>query len=351
MSGKLKDTVKRLNEQLWKEKKLKAIEYTKYGTPSNLKLVEVEKPIPKDNEILVKVYASSINSADLRYLRADPFFVRLMGQGLLRPKVTILGVDIAGKVEAIGKNITRYHVGDEVYGEIFDSGMGGFAQYKCVPEDESIAIKPINMTFEQAATVPVAGITAIQGLRDFGHIKTGQKVLINGASGGVGSFAVLFAKAYGSTVTGVCSTKSMDMVRSIGADIVIDYKKEDFTKNGEQYDLIFDVAANRSVADIKNTLAPNGVCVVAGFSLIPKMLKLTLQGSKVSKKRNIEIGHMGSSKPSNKELDFLRELMENYNIVPAIDRTYPLNETAEAMRYFEDEHAKAKVVITIDHEE
>jgi len=329
---------------------MKAIVYTKYGGPGNLKLKEIEKPTPKDNEILVKVYASSINSADLRSLRADPFFVRFMGQGLLKPKITILGVDIAGKVEAIGKNVTRFKVGDAVYGEVYGSGLGGFAEYKCVPEDESIAIKPKNMTFEQAAAVPVAGITAIQGLRDFGHIKAGQKVLINGASGGVGTFAVLYAKAYGAHVTGVCSTKSVDMVHSIGADIVIDYKKEDFMKNGEKYDLIFDVVANRTVDDIKNTLASNGVCVVAGFSSIPKMLKLTLQGSKVSKKRNIEIGHMGSTKPSNKELDSLREFMESGNIVSAIDRTYPLKETAEAMRYFEDEHAVAKVVITMDHE-
>src|SRR5215207_5552082 len=243
---------------------MKAIVYAEYGSPDVLQFKDVEKPAPKDNEVLVKVHAASANPADWHLMRAEPFLARL-ANGLLKPKNTKLGADVAGRVEAIGSNVTRLQVGDDVFGGMPLSELGGFAEYVCAPE-ELLALKPARMTFEQAAAVPLAAFTALQGLRDKGQIQPGQRVLINGASGGVGTFAVQIAKSFGTEVTGVCSTRNLELVRSIGADHVIDYTQEDFTNNGQQYDLIYCAVGNRSVSDYKRALSPTGICVIAGFT-------------------------------------------------------------------------------------
>jgi len=239
---------------------MKAIVYTHYGSPDVLQFKETEKPVPNAGEILVKIYAASANPLDWHLMRGAPFLARLEG-GLRKPKDPRFGADLAGRVEAVGSTVTQFQLGDEVFG----AWTGSFAEYATVPENR-VALKPANRSFEEAAAIPVAAITALQGLRDTGHIHTGQKVLINGASGGVGSFAVQLAKAFGAEVTGVCSTRNLDMVRSIGADHVIDYTQEDFTRNGQHYDLIFDAVGNRSVSAYRRALNPNGTCVVAGFS-------------------------------------------------------------------------------------
>ena len=249
---------------------MKAIVYHKYGSPDVFELEEVQKPAPKDDEVLVKVHAASANPADWHLLRATPFFARLM-VGLLKPKYKILGSDIAGRVEAVGRNVKQFQPGDEVFGDKFACGWGGFAEYVSVAEDR-LALKPANISFEEAASVPLAAFTALQGLRDKGQIQPGQKVLVNGASGGVGTFAVQIAKSFGAEVTGVCSTRNLDMVRSIGADQVIDYTQEDFTKNGQHYDLIYCAVGNRSAAHYKRALNPNGICVVAGFTTMAHMV-------------------------------------------------------------------------------
>jgi NADPH:quinone reductase-like Zn-dependent oxidoreductase len=246
---------------------MKAIVYTKYGSPDVLELKEVEKPVPKDDEALIKVHAAAANPADWHLMRAEPFLARLEN-GLLKPKNSRLGADVAGRGEAIGKNVTEFQVGDEVFGELPLNRLGSFAEYVCVGE-EFMALRPANLSFEQAAAVPLAAFTALQGLRDKGQIKAGQKVLINGASGGVGTFAVQLAKAFGTEVTGVCSTRNMEMVRSIGADHVIDYTKEDFTRKGQTYDLIFDAVGNRSLTDLKRALNESGSCAIAGFTSMP----------------------------------------------------------------------------------
>ena len=237
---------------------MKAIVYTEYGSPDVLHLKEVDKPTPKDDEVLIKVHAASVNAADWHLLTADIFLVRLMGEGLLKPKRTILGADVAGRVEAVGRNVTQFQVGDDVFGCMSLNEMSSFAEYVCAHEDAALALKPANMTFEQAAAVPLAAFTALQGLRDKGQIQSGQTVLINGASGGVGTFAVQIAKSFGAEVTGVCSTRNLEMVRSIGADHVIDYTQEDFTNNGQQYDLIYCAVGNHSIADYQRALTPPG---------------------------------------------------------------------------------------------
>jgi len=327
---------------------MKAIVYEKYGPPEVLQLKEVEKPTPKDNEVLIKVYAASANAVDWRAMRGKPIFFRLE-MGLSKPKWSILGADIAGRVEAVGSNVTKFQPGDEIFGDIGDHGFGGFAEYVSAPE-KVLALKPTNMTYEEAAAVPLTAVTALQGLRDKGQIQPGQKVLINGASGGVGTFAVQIAKSYGTEVTGVCSTKKMDTTLSIGADHAIDYTKEDFTKNGQQYDLIFDVAANRSASEYLRALSPNGICVVVGFSTISHMVfQVGVLGSLMSMTGSKKIGTMGSAVPDQKDLIFIKELIETGKVVPVIDRRYPLSETAEAIRYLEAGHAKGKVVITMDH--
>src|SRR5881296_1201153 len=242
---------------------MRAIVYHKYGSPDVLQLKEVEKPTPQDDEVLVQVHAASVNAADWHLLRGKPFLARFVN-GLQKPKNTKLGADVAGRVEAVGRNVTQFQVGEEVFGCMPLHELGSLAEYVCAHED-ALALKPAKMTFEQAAAVPLAAFTALQGLRDKGQIKLGQKVLINGASGGVGTFAVQIAKSFGTEVTGVCSTRNVDMVRSIGADQVIDYTKEDFTKTDQRYDLIFDLVGNHSFSGRRRVLNPNGICVMAGL--------------------------------------------------------------------------------------
>src|SRR6266566_5380879 len=252
-------------DQLHGGRLMKAIVYTQYGPPDVLQLKEVEKPTPRDNEVLLKVYATSVNAGDLHVLRADPFLIRLMGYGLLKPKNKILGAAIAVRIEAIGGNVKQFQPGDDVFGDLSESGKrGGFAEYVCASAD-ALVLKPSRLSFEEAAAVPVAAVTALQGLRDKGHIQAGQKVLINGASGGVGTFAVQIAKAFGAEVTGVCSTRNVDLVKSIGADHVIDYSKEDFTRTDQRYDMIYDLVGNHSFSERRQILTPNGICVLAGI--------------------------------------------------------------------------------------
>ncbi len=318
---------------------MKAVVYTAYGSPDVLQLKDVEKPTPTDNQVLVKVHAASANPADWHLMRAEPFLARL-ANGLLKPKNTRLGADLAGRVEAVGKNVTRFHVGDAVFGELPLHALGSFAEYVCAPE-ALLALKPGKLTFEQAAAVPLAAFTALQGLRDKGQIQPGQTVLINGASGGVGTFAVQIAKSFGTEVTGVCSTRNLDMVRSIGADHVIDYTQADFTKNGQRYDLIFDAVGNRSVSDYKRALRPKGVCAVAGFTSLSRLFQIMVLGGK-------RVGMMETAEANQKDLVFIKELLEAGQVVPVIDRRYPLRETAEAIRYLEAGHARGKVIITVD---
>jgi NADPH:quinone reductase-like Zn-dependent oxidoreductase len=319
---------------------MKAIVYTEYGSPDVLQFKDVEKPAPRDNEVLVKVHAASANPADWHLMRAEPFLARLEN-GLLKPKNTKLGADVAGQVEAVGGNVTQLQVGDDVFGELPLNGLGAFAEYACAPK-ELLALKPARMTFEQAAAVPLAAFTALQGLRDKGQIQPGQRVLINGASGGVGTFAVQIAKSFGTEVTGVCSTRNLDMVRSIGADHVIDYTQADFTQTGQRYDLIFDAVGNRSVSDYKRALSNNGICSVAGFTSLSRLFQIMLLGGK-------KVGMMKTAKANKEDLVFIKELLEAGKVVPVIDRCYPLAETAEAIRYLETGHARGKVVITVAH--
>ncbi len=320
---------------------MKAIIYTRYGSPDVLQFTEIEKPAPKANEVLVKVYAAAANPLDWHLMRGAPFLARLEG-GLFKPKETRLGADLAGRVEAVGAGVTQFKPGDEVFGNMFGHGLGAFAEYCCVPED-ALVRKPALVSFENAAAVPVAALTALQGLRNKGQIQAGQKVLINGASGGVGTFAVQIAKAWGAEVTGVCSGRNMEMVRTIGADHVIDYTKEDFTKNGQQYDLIFCAVGNRSIADYKRALKPEGICAIAGFTTLPLLFQhMTLGGKRV--------GLMQTVKTNQKDLVFMKELLEAGKVVPVIDRCYPLAETAEAIRYLETGRARGKVVITVEHQ-
>ncbi|UCB42973.1 MAG: NAD(P)-dependent alcohol dehydrogenase [Dehalococcoidales bacterium] len=324
---------------------MKAIICTKYGPPEVLRLTEVEKPTPNDNEILVKIYASSVNPHDWRSMRADPVLVRLMGGGFLKPKHKILGVDIAGQVEAVGRNVKQFQPGDEVFGGI---DFGGFAEYACVTED-NLVLKPTSMKFEEAAAVPAAAISALQGLRDKGQIKSGQKVLINGASGGVGTFAVQIAKYFGGEVTGVCSTRNLDMVRSIGADHVIDYTEEDFTKSGQNYDLILALAGYHPISAYKRALSPRGIYVMVGGSNAQMFQSLLLGPwmSMTGSKKMVVL----SAKPNKEDLIFIQELLEAGKVVPVIDRRYPLSEVAEAIGYLEKGHAQGKVVITIEHDD
>lgn len=315
---------------------MKAVVYTRFGPPDVLRLKEVDKPIPRDNEILVKVRAASVNAYDWHHLRADPFFIRLMGAGLLRPKHKILGADIAGQVEAVGRSVKQFQPGDEVLGE---GGYGGFAEYVCVDEKRFVR-KPANLTFEEAAAMPMAALTALQGLRDKGHIQAKQMVLINGASGGVGTFAVQIAKSFGAEVTGVCSMAKMDLVRSIGADHVIDYTQEDITGNRQQYDLILDNAAYHSMTKYRRILSSTGTYVLVGGSMarVLQLLLLSMTGVK-------NMGLM-MAKISQADLLFMIELMNSGKVRSIIDKRFPLSETAEALRYLEEGHARGKVVIT-----
>jgi NADPH:quinone reductase-like Zn-dependent oxidoreductase len=331
-------------DQIRKDTQMKAIVYTKYGAPDVLELKEVEKPTPRDDEVLVKLHAVSANAADLHLLRGDPFLLRLVS-GLLKPKNTILGADIAGRVEAVGKNVKEFQPGDEVFGDISACGWGGFAEYVCAREN-ALVLKPACLTFEQAAAVPMAAVTALQGLRAKGQIQPGQKVLINGASGGVGTFAVQIAKSFGAEVTAVCSTRNVAMARSLGADHVIDYTQEDFTQNGQRYDLILAVNGYQSISDYQRALSPAGKYVMSGGSGA-QMSQAMLLGPWISMTGSKKMGNL-LAKPNQKDLVFVKELLEAGKVVPVIDRRYTLSEVPEAIRYLEEGHAKGKVVITVE---
>ena len=323
---------------------MKAIVYTQYGSPDVLQLKEIEKPAPGDDEVLIKLYAAAVNAADWHLLRGDPFLLRLFS-GLLKPKQHILGADVAGRVEAVGRNVKLFQPGDEVFGDLSGCGRGGFAEYVCAREN-ALVLKPARITFEEAAAVPLAGVTALQGLREKGQIKPGQKVLIQGASGGVGTFAVQVAKAFGAEVTGVCSTRNVDIVRSIGADQVIDYTQEDFTTNGQQYDLILAANGYHPISAYKRALRPEGIYVMTGGSEA-QMYQVMVQGPWISMTGSKKMGNL-LMRSNRKDLVFLKELLEAGKVVPVIDRRYPLRETAEAIRYLEEGHAQGKVVIMME---
>jgi NADPH:quinone reductase-like Zn-dependent oxidoreductase len=321
---------------------MKAIVYHNYGSPDVLKLEEVQKPIPGDDEVLIKVQAASVNYGDLPVLRGEPL-QRLMGGGLRKPRNKILGDDIAGRVEAIGEKVERFQPGDEVFG--ISSNFGAFAEYACAKEDFMVS-KPASMTFEQAAAIPIAATTALNALRDHGRIRPEQKVLIVGASGGVGMFAVQIAKSFGAEVTGVCSTRKLDMVRSIGADHVIDYTREDFTESGQRYDLILAVGGYHPLSDYKRALSPEGIYVCAGGTFAQYFQALLL-GPFISMMGSKKMGSMYGN-PNQKDYVFLIELFEAGKVVPVIDRCYQLNEVPEALRYLEEGHAQGKIVIIVD---
>ena len=331
---------------------MKAIVCTKYGPPDVLKLKEVEKPTPKDNEVLVKIHASSVNFNILAYVSGKPLFARLMGIGLLKPKCKIPGGDIAGRVEAVGRHAKQFQPDDEIFGNLDGCGFGAFAEYVCIPEN-AIALKPDNISFEEAAAAVQAAVVALQGLRDKGQIQPGQKVLIYGASGGIGTFAVQIAKYFGAEVTGVCSTSNLDMVRSIGADHVIDYTEEDFINNGQHYDLILATAGYHSIFDYKRALSPKGIYVMVGGSMrgpkaMAQVFQALLLGPLISMTGSKKLGSL-TAKPSQKDLVFMKELIEAGKVKPVIDRRFPLSEAAEALRYLGAGHARGKVVITVEH--
>jgi NADPH:quinone reductase-like Zn-dependent oxidoreductase len=324
---------------------MKAIICPKYGSPDVLQLREVAKPIPRDDEVLVEIHAASLNSRDLRMLRAQPVFMRLLPGGLSRPKNKILGADLAGRVEATGRLTKQFQPGDEVFGYLPGAtGRGTFAEYVCMQEN-LLALKPANLTFEQAAAVPEAALTALQALRDDGKLQPGQNILINGASGGVGTFAVQIAKAFGVEVTAVCSTRNLEMARSIGADYIIDYRKEDFTQNGQQYDLILAVNGYHPLSDYLRALKPEGTYVVTGGSIF-QLIQAASNRKKVSQTCKQKI-FIASLVQSPKDLILIKELLESGKINPVIDGCYPLSKTAEAFWYFEKEHARGKVVISV----
>jgi NADPH:quinone reductase-like Zn-dependent oxidoreductase len=321
---------------------MKAIVYTEYGLPDVLQLKEVERPTPKDNEVLIKVHAVSVNASDWESLRGRPLYARL--GGLRKPRKRILGSDIAGQVEAVGTNVKQFQLGDEVFGDILDY-MGGFAEYVCAPENK-LALKPASMTFEEAAAIPQAAVIALQGIRDKGQVQSGQRVLINGAGGGAGTFAVQLAKLYGAEVTGVDNTGKLDLMRSLGADHVIDYTQEDFTENGKQYDLILDVVAHRSVFAYKRALRSNGSYFFVGGS-VATIFQILLLGPWIrrttGKKTRLLVVQSNL-----RDLVFMTELYEAGKVVPVIDRRYPLSEVPEALRYLGEGHAQGKVVITME---
>jgi len=325
---------------------MKAIVHCEYGSPDVLKFEDVEKPVPNDNQLLVRVRAAAVNPLDLTI--RGPLLIRPI-LGMRKPKDTRLGVDYAGTVEAVGKNVRQFKSGDEVFG----GRNGALAEYVCVLADRAVVLKPPNMTFEQAASVPVAAITALQGLRDKGKIQPGQKVLINGASGGVGTVAVQIAKSFGAEVTGVCSTRNVDLVRSIGADHVIDYTKDDFTKTDQRYDLIFDLVGNHSFSERRRILNPNGICVMAGIGgagwhdgmaiRLVGELNAYLRSRFVSQKFVTYIAQLNK-----KDVTILGDLMQSGKVTPVIDKVYKLSEVPAALRYLEEGHARGKVVITLE---
>jgi NADPH:quinone reductase-like Zn-dependent oxidoreductase len=326
---------------------MKAVVYCDYGPPDVLKVEDVEKPTPGDDQLLVRVRAAAINPVDWHYMRGTPYIMRL-DAGLRKPEVTRLGVDYAGIVEAVGRNVTQFKPGDEVFG----GRNGALAEYVTVLEDRAVVLKPANLTFDQAASVPVAAITALQGLRDKGKVQPGQKVLINGASGGVGTFAVQIAKSFGADVTGVCSTRNLDMVRSIGADRVIDYTREDFTKGTQRYDLILDLVGNRSLSDLRRVMKPEGTTVLIGgggpdagqwIGPLVGPIKGLLLSPFVSQQFVTLLADLNKN-----DMTILADLMQAGKVTPVIDRRYSLDKTAEAIAYLEEGHARGKVVITLE---
>ena len=326
---------------------MKAFINCDYGL-AHLKLENVEKPVPNDDQVLVRVHAASVNPYDWHFIEGTPKIIRLMGVGLRKPKDTRVGVDFAGTVEAVGKNVTNFKPGDEVFG-----GRGGaFAEYVCPRAHRAVALKPASVTFEQAASVNIAGITALQALRDKGKVQPGQKVLINGASGGVGTFAVQIAKSFGADVTGVCSTRNVDLVKSLGADHVIDYTKEDFTKSAERYDVMLDNVGNRTLSECKSVLTPKGKYVLIGGGGASEQgllggLGKALWAMLFSKFVNQQMGMMMAD-PSQKDLTVLADMMETGKLKPVIDRTYKLDQVPEAIRYLEEGHARGKVIIAVE---
>jgi NADPH:quinone reductase-like Zn-dependent oxidoreductase len=321
---------------------MKAVVFEKYGSTDVLHLKEVEKPVPGDNEVLVKVHAASVNDWDWGLLRGKPFVNRLLF-GLLRPKIKILGVDMAGRIEAVGESVERFQPGDEVFGDISGGGWGGFAEYACAPEN-ALVFKPASMTFEEAAAVPQAAVLALQGLLDTRQIQPGQKVLVNGAGGGAGSFAIQIAKSFGAEVTGVDSTHKLDMMRSIGADHVIDYTQEDCTKNGRAYDFILDFAAHHSIFDYKRALNPGGHYIMVGGSSA-RILQGMFLGPLISRTGSKKMGIL-MHRP-NKHLTTLIGLFEAGEVRPVIDKHFNLDEVPEALRYFGEGRARGKIVITL----
>jgi NADPH:quinone reductase-like Zn-dependent oxidoreductase len=324
---------------------MRAAIYNRYGPPDVIQISEVEKPVPKDDEVLLRIRAAAVNPLDWHFMRGTPYAVRLIA-GLRKPKDTRLGVDVAGHVEAVGRNVTRFKAGDEVFG----SCRGAFAEYACASES-ALVMKPENVTFEQAASVAIAAFTALQGLRDKGHIQPGQKVLINGAAGGVGTFAVQIAKSFGADVTGVCSTGNLEMVRSIGADQVIDYTREDFTRNAKRYDVFFDAAGNHSLWACRRVLNPKGTYVPVGGSTDRWMigpLARAITALVLSWFVSQTIVAFFVAKASQEDLAIMHELLKTGKVTPVIDRRYPLNEVPGAIRYLETGHARGKVIITME---
>ncbi|MCP4130860.1 MAG: NAD(P)-dependent alcohol dehydrogenase [bacterium] len=321
---------------------MKAIVYKQYGSPDVLHLEEIEKPSPKENEVLIKVHAASINSWDRDLLTGSTFVNRLIG-GLLKPKYNILGADVAGRVEAVGKNVTRFQPGNEVFGDLCECGWGAFAEYVCAQEN-ALAVKSPGMTFEQAAAIPQGGAMAAQGLLDKKKIKQGDKILINGAGGAVGPFAIQIAKSLGAEVTGVDSAEKFDMMRSIGADHVIDYTQQNYTKTGQRYDLVIDNVALRSFSDYKRVLNPGGVAAVVGGPT-GRIFRIAFLGALPFMTGDKKIGLL-AHKP-NKHLDYINELFEAGKLEPVIDKQYPLSETAEAFRRFGSGDFKGKIIVTV----
>jgi len=327
---------------------MKAILHTKYGPPDELQLKEVEKPVPKDNEVLIKIHATTVTTSDCN-VRNFTFVPKLfllpsrMNFGFKKPKINILGIDLAGEIEAVGKDVKRFKEGDQVFGTP-ELALGAHAEYICIPEDGVLTIKPANTTWEEAASIPLAGNTALYFIRDLGNIQAGQEVLINGASGGIGTFAVQLAKYYGAEVTGVCSTTNLEMVKSLGADKVIDYTKEDFTKTSQTYDVIFDAVSKSSFSRCKSSLKKKGIYLVTlpKLAFLLQMLWTSIIGSK-----KVIFGG-GSACERKESLIFLKELIEAEKMISVIDRRYPLEQTAEAHRYVESGQKKGNVVITLE---
>lgn len=332
------------------EPHMKAVVYTDYGPPDVLQIRDIKKPVPNDDQVLVRVRAASVNPYDWHFIRGTPYIMRMMIGGLRKPKDPRVGVDYAGTVEAVGKNVTQFKPGDEVFG----NRSGAFAEYLCARADRAVALKPANVTFEQAASVPVAALTALQGLRDHGKVQPGQKVLINGASGGVGTFAVQIAKTFGADVTGVCSGRNVDLVRSIGADHVIDYTKEDFTKSNERYDVILDNVGTQPLSGFRRVLKPKGICVMIGgggpnegnwVGPMSRPIKAKLMSPFIDQKMGMMMAQGNKA-----DLNILADLMQSGKVTPVIDRTYPLSEIREAIRYLETGRARGKVIITVSQD-